>query len=74
MATNVCISMACVFTIPTTVFLVPSSGVVYVILALGVSTLVRPPGRNHHISELDHDFVKVGNFKKLIEHEMYNEN
>ena len=43
MATNVCISMACVFTIPTSVFLVPSSGVVYVILALGVSTLVRPP-------------------------------
>ena len=43
MATNVCISMACVFTIPTTVFLSTSSGVVYVVQALGVSTLVRPP-------------------------------
>ena len=39
--TNVCISMACVFTIPTTVFLIMSSGVVYVVLALGVSPLVR---------------------------------
>ena len=46
MATNVCISMACVFTIPATVFLVMSSGVVYVVLALGVSTLVRPPSGN----------------------------
>ena len=43
--TNVCISMACVFTIPTTVFLVMSSGVVYVVLALGVSPLVCPPLR-----------------------------
>ena len=43
MATNVCISMACVFTIPTTVFLGTSSGVVYVFQALGVSNLVRPP-------------------------------
>ena len=41
--TNVCISMACVFTIPTTVFLVMSSGVVYVVLALGLSPLVCPP-------------------------------
>ena len=41
--TNVCISMACVFTIPTTVFVVVSFGVVYVVLALGVSPLVCPP-------------------------------
>ena len=37
--------MACVFTIPSTVFLITSSGVVYVVQALGVSTLVRPPGQ-----------------------------
>ena len=42
MATNVCISMACVFTIPATVFLITSSGFVYVVLALGVSSLVHP--------------------------------
>ena len=35
--------MACVFTIPSTVFLITSFGVVYVVLALGVSSLVRPP-------------------------------
>ena len=43
LATNVCITMACVFAIPTTVFLFTSSGVVYVVLAQGVSPLVRPP-------------------------------
>ena len=43
MATNVCISMACVFTIPTTLFIATPSGVVYVVLAPGVSPLVRPP-------------------------------
>ena len=47
--TNVCISMACVFTIPTAVFLVMSSGVVYVVLALGVSSLVCPPPKSLHL-------------------------
>ena len=58
MATNVCISMACVFTIPSTVFLITSSGVVYVVQALGVSTLVCPPHFTHN--------WRVKNYSKCV--------